>query len=49
MPTINDYINRLRNGLFPDRKQLSGIAFIDIEVGLQDKKVHDFRAVKGSG
>ncbi len=49
MPTINDYINRLRNGLFSNRKQRSGIAFIDIEVGLHDKKVHDFGAVKESG
>ena len=30
MPGINDYINRLRNGLFSNRKQLSGIAFIDL-------------------
>ena len=48
MPSINDYINRLRNGLFSNRKQLSGIAFIDIEVGLQDKKAHDFGAIKES-
>lgn len=49
MPTINDYINRLRNVLFSNRKQRSGIAFIDIEVGLRDKKVRDFGAVKESG
>ena len=46
MPGINDYINRLRNGLFSNRKQLSGVAFIDLEVTLDGKRVHDFGAMK---
>ena len=46
MPGINDYINRLRNGLFSNRKQLSGIAFIDLEVALDGKRVQDFGAMK---
>lgn len=45
MPKINDYLNILRNGFLSSIKQ-SGIAFIDTEVGLNDKKVHDFGAVK---
>ncbi len=46
MPSINDYINRLRNGLFSNRKQLSGVAFIDLEVTLDGKRVRDFGAMK---
>ena len=49
MPSLSDYISSFRNGLFPNRKQLSGLVFIDVEVGLQDKKAHDFGAVKESG
>ena len=46
MPGISDHIGFLRNALFPNRKQLSGIVFIDTEVGVQDHKTHDFGAVK---
>lgn len=46
MPSINDYINRFRKGLFADRKQLSGIAFIDLEVALDGKGLRDFGAMK---
>lgn len=46
MPSINDYINRFRNGLHSSRKQLSGIAFIDLEVALDGKSVHDYGAMK---
>ena len=46
MPSINDYINRFRKGLFADRTQLSGIAFIDLEVALDGKCVHDYGAMK---
>ena len=46
MPGINDYITRLRNGLFSNRKQLFGIAFIDLEVALDGKRVQDFGAMK---
>ena len=46
MSGINDYINRLRNGLFSNRKQFSGIAFIDLEVALDGKRVSDFGAMK---
>ena len=46
MPSINDYINRFRKGLFADRKQQSGIAFIDLEVALDGKSVRDFGAMK---
>ena len=46
MPSINDYINRFRDGLFSSRKQLSGIAFIDLEVTLDGKSVHDYGAMK---
>ena len=46
MPSINDYINRFRDGLFSSRKQLSGIAFIDLEVALDGKSVHDYGAMK---
>ena len=49
MPTLSDYNDSIRNGLFSNRKLLSGTAFIDIEVGLHDKKAHDFGAVKESG
>lgn len=45
MPKINDYLNIFKNGILSNKK-LSGIAFIDTEVGLNDKKVHDFGAVK---
>ncbi|MBQ8958533.1 MAG: RecQ family ATP-dependent DNA helicase [Bacteroidales bacterium] len=46
MPSINDYISTFRKSLFPNRKKNSGVAFIDVEVGLQDKKAHDFGALK---
>ena len=49
MPVINDYIGAIRNRLFSSKKQPEGIAFIDIEVGLQDHKAHDYGAVKASG
>lgn len=49
MPGLNDYLQIVRNGLFPNREKLSGIAFIDLEVGLDDKKSHDFGALKESG
>nr|MCR5038031.1 RecQ family ATP-dependent DNA helicase [Bacteroidales bacterium] len=49
MPGISDYINAFRTGLFSNKKQLSGLAFIDVEVGIDDKKVHDFGAVRDSG
>ena len=49
MPGINDYINIIRNGLFSKQNRLSGISFIDIEVGVHDKKAHDFGAIKESG
>ena len=49
MPGINDYINIIRNGLFSKQNRLSGITFIDIEVRVQDKKAHDFGAIKESG
>lgn len=45
MPKINDYLNIFKNGILSNKK-LSGIAFIDTEVGLNDKKVHDFGAIK---
>lgn len=47
MPKINDYINIFRNGFFQNRKQ-SGIVFIDTEVNPNDKKVHDYGALKES-
>lgn len=46
MPGINDYLQGFRNGWFASRKKLSGITFIDIEVGWHDKKIHDFGAFK---
>ena len=46
MPGLNDYINRFRNGLFPNRKQPAGVAFIDLEVGMDGKSVHDYGALK---
>ena len=46
MPGIGDYIGFIKSGLFSNRKQLSGIVFIDTEVGVHDHKVHDFGAVK---
>ena len=49
MPSINDYFGILRNGLFSKHNRLSGITFIDIEVGIHDKKAHDFGAIKESG
>ena len=49
MPGINDYLQGFRNGWFASRKKLSGITFIDIEVGWHDKKIHDFGAFKRSG
>ena len=45
MPRINDYLNVFRNGFFANNK-MSGIVFVDTEVGLNDKKIHDFGAVK---
>ena len=45
MPRINDYLNIFKNGILSNKK-LSGIAFIDTEVSMNDKKVHDFGAVK---
>ena len=45
MPKINDYLNVFRSGFLSNKKQ-SGIAFVDTEVSLNDKKVHDFGAVK---
>ena len=45
MSGIGDYIGFLRNGLFSNRKRLSGTVFIDTEVGIQDKHIHDFGAV----
>ena len=44
MQGITDYIQMLRNGLFPERKNGSILSFFDIEVGITDKKVHDFGA-----
>lgn len=49
MPSINDYFNIIRNGFFTKQNRLNGIAFIDVEVGLKDRKVHDFGAIKESG
>ncbi len=49
MPGISDYINALRTGLFSSKKQLYGLVFIDIEVGIDDNKAHDFGAVRDSG
>lgn len=41
MPGIADYIQMLRSGLFPERKNGSILAFFDTEIGVTDKKVHD--------
>ncbi|MBP5401345.1 MAG: RecQ family ATP-dependent DNA helicase [Bacteroidales bacterium] len=49
MAELNNFFNNIRKGLFQSQKQLSGIVFIDVEVGLQDKRSHDFGAVKDSG
>lgn len=49
MPGISDYISALRTGLFSSKKQLSGLVFIDVEVGIDDNKAHDFGAVRDSG
>ena len=49
MSGISDYISAFRTGLFSSKKQLSGLAFIDVEVGIDDKKAHDFGAVRDSG
>lgn len=49
MPSLSDYFSSFRSSMFPNRKQLSGLIFIDVEVGLRDKKAHDFGAVKESG
>ena len=38
MSGISDYISAFRTGLFSSKKQLSGLAFIDVEVGIDDKK-----------
>ena len=45
MPKINDYLNVFRSGFLSNRK-LSGIVFVDTEVSLNDKKVHDLGAVR---
>ena len=49
MPSISDYIGIFRKGLFPNGKKNSGVAFIDVEVGVNDKKAHDFGAVNEVG
>ena len=49
MPGISDYISALKAGLFSSKKQLSGLVFIDVEVGIDDNKAHDFGAVRDSG
>ena len=49
MPNMYDYIDNIRKGLFSNRKHLSGLVFIDLEVGADDNKIHDFGAVKESG
>lgn len=49
MAEFNNFFSTIRKGLFQSQKQLSGIVFIDVEVGLQDKRAHDFGAAKGSG
>ena len=48
MPSVNDYIQKLKDGLF-SKKQLSGLVFIDLEVGTIDKKVHDFGGLNEDG
>ncbi|MBR4837715.1 MAG: RecQ family ATP-dependent DNA helicase [Bacteroidales bacterium] len=45
MAKINDYFDRIRNGFFTS-DVLSGIVFIDTEVGVKDKKIHDYGAYK---
>jgi ATP-dependent DNA helicase, RecQ family len=45
MPKINDYLNIFRNGFLLNKK-LSGIVFVDTETSLNDKKIHDFGAIK---
>ncbi len=49
MAKINNYIDALRNGMFASRKPLSGLAFIDVEVGLKDKRAHDYAATLEQG
>ena len=49
MAELGSYFNTIRKGLFSSRNKLTGIAFIDVEVGLQDKKAHDYGAVNDSG
>ena len=41
-----NYIDTHRSGLFPNRKRQPSISFIDLEVGLKDKKIHDIGAFK---
>lgn len=44
MPGLNDYFGALRERFFSTKNRLEGIAFIDVEVGIQDKRPHDFGA-----
>lgn len=46
MAGINDYIGIIRKGLFLNKKQLSGLVFIDIEVNPENKKINDYGAFK---
>ncbi len=41
-----DHFRFFKKGLFPNKNDLSGIVFIDLEVGASDKKTHDFGALK---
>lgn len=43
MPGLNEYLGALKERFFTAKKP-DGIAFIDVEVGLHDKKTHDFGA-----
>jgi len=49
MPGLVDQIGAIGNRLFSSRKQLTGIAFIDVEVGYADGKPHDFGSVRDDG
>ena len=49
MPGLVDQIGAIGNRLFASRKQLSGIAFIDVEVGYADRKPHDFGSIRDDG
>lgn len=46
MPGFVDHLGAIGNRLFTNRRQLSGIAFFDIEVGYADGKPHDFGSVR---